>query len=100
MTPAQIIQWIQFALLILRYGKRAVDLAVDVYERTEFAARARKVTRGEITGPAEKAASFGRVFRAESSERVGISPPAARVAAIREGVWKTRPENRGKEPKR
>ena len=98
MTPGAIMQWLRYLILILQYGKGVVDLAVDIYERIEYAAKARRIVHHDKMPSTEKAASFNRVFAAESSERNGCMPPARRVDAIREGVWRTRPQNRGRKP--
>ena len=98
MNVAQITQWIQLVILILEYGKKVVDLAIDIYDRIE------EKFAGTKDAGAKKAAGFERAFVSEvkaSSKITGVTEMKAlgNVDNILEGVWKTRPENVGKEPK-
>jgi len=98
MSIGQITQWIQLVILILEYGKKIIDLAIEIYERIEgkFA--------GTRDAGAKKAAAFDRTLKASVLADTSISSMTTSKALnsvdkIREGVWKTRPENLGKTPK-
>jgi hypothetical protein len=98
MNIGQITQWIQLVIMIMSYGKQVIDLAIEIYERIE-----EKYAGTKDVG-AKKAANFERAFVSEvkASNRItGVTEMKAlgNVGEIREGVWKTRPENIGKEPK-
>jgi len=98
MSPKEIIQWIQFAALVLKYGKEVIDRAVEIYKRIEEA------FRGKSGASQEKAVKFNKAFVREIETAKDIKPTAAlracqNVDRIREGVWKTRPENLGKKPR-
>lgn len=90
-SPGQIIQWIQFALLILKYGKELVELAVSIYEKVEEKLKGRR--------PIEKKMEFDKTLIGRAPAVVGTAPTVKTINALREGVWKTRPENAGKTPK-
>ena len=88
--PSDIIQWIQFSLLILKYGKELVDLAVSIYEKVEEKLKDRRSI--------EKKMEFDKTLTKMAPAVVGTVPPVKAIDTLREGVWKTRPENKGKKP--
>ena len=98
MSIGKITQWIQLALLIIEYGKKIIDLGIEIYERFE------EKYKGMHDEGAKKAAGFNKILvatvLADTSIRSSTTSKALNnVDKIREGVWKTRPENLGRTPK-
>jgi hypothetical protein len=83
---------------MLQYGKQVIDLAIEIYDRIE------SKFLGTKDAGAKKAANFERAFTSEVKASPAItgmteSKALLNVDKIREGIWKTRPENQGKEAK-
>ena len=90
MSPAQIVAWFQVVVLILEYGKKVVDLAVEIYEKIE--------SKFKAEGGKEKAKQFDKLFIKEAVASpvitgMTLDKAVQNVDKIREKVWATRNEN-------
>lgn len=99
MSPGEILQWIKFAALVFQFGEPVIEAAIRIYKRIEDAFRDKKSTG------AVKAAAFDVNFKKEMGDNIALTAKQAskaleNVAKIREGIWQTRPENRGKPAKK
>ena len=86
-----VIQQIQFWLLVLQLGEKLVEELVAVYRKIE--------TAWPKKGSGEKrAVAFNKEASLVIQEHFGQSPPEAQVNYIREVIGLTRPENAWKLP--
>ncbi len=85
-----VIQIIQLCVLILTEGKKLVDFAISIYDAIE-----KRVHAGEKLSSKAKAEAFDL----QLALATGATLSHDRIEKLREGIWRTRPENRGRSPR-
>lgn len=97
MSIGQIVQWFQVVLLVLEYGKKVVDLGIEIYKKVEEACAEKPAE--------EKAKKFDQLFvkaaiASPSITGMTLDKAVQNADKIREKIWATRHENLYKEKKK